>query len=709
MVHSLAPRISAHLSISEVQVQKTLNLISEGATIPFIARYRKEQTGSLDETQIAAIKDADENLQKLLKRKDSILKSIEEQGKLDLELKARISDCWDLAELEDLYLPYKSKRKTRAEIARQKGLEPLAGTIMKQGHGDPENLAWSFVKGSVESADDALAGARDIMAEWMNQRLSARAQLRRLFERDAQIQAKLVKSKEEEAQKFRDYFDFSDSLKRIPGHRLLAIRRGEKEGFLRVNIAPDEEGALDILDRIFRKANNAFADQVSLAAKDAYKRLIRPSLESEFAAASKQKADENAIVVFAENLKQLLLNPPLGPKRILAIDPGFRTGCKVVCLDEQGSLLHNDTIYPHPPQKETSRAAAKIAQLAEAYKIEAIAIGNGTAGRETEEFISKRVRFKYPLEAYVVNEAGASIYSASKIAREEFPTYDVTVRGSVSIGRRLMDPLAELVKIDPKSIGVGQYQHDVDQSQLKASLDRIVEQVVNAVGVNLNTSSKHLLEYVSGLGPALAERIVAYREEHGPFKNRKELLKVPKLGPKAFEQAAGFLRIPQAANPLDNSGVHPERYSVVETMAADLKKPLSELIGQKEILDRIDLNPYCKDDLGLPTLKDIISELAKHGRDPRGKARTFQFDPRIRSINDLKEGMILPGLVSNITNFGAFVDVGAKQDGLVHVSELANRFVRDPNEIVRLQQQVQVKVISIDTSRKRIQFSMKQV
>ncbi|MGB0979959.1 MAG: helix-hairpin-helix domain-containing protein, partial [Croceimicrobium sp.] len=544
---------------------------------------------------------------------------------------------------------------------------------------------------------------------WMNQRLSARAQLRRLFEREAQIQAKLVKTKEEEAQKFRDYFDFSDSLKRIPGHRLLAIRRGEKEGFLRVNIAPDEEGALDILDRIFRKANNAFADQVSLAAKDAYKRLIRPSLESEFAAASKQKADENAIVVFAENLKQLLLNPPLGPKRILAIDPGFRTGCKVVCLDEQGSLLHNDTIYPHPPQKETSRAAAKIAQLAEAYKIEAIAIGNGTAGRETEEFISKRVRFKYPLEAYVVNEAGASIYSASKIAREEFPTYDVTVRGSVSIGRRLMDPLAELVKIDPKSIGVGQYQHDVDQSQLKASLDRIVEQVVNAVGVNLNTSSKHLLEYVSGLGPALAERIVAYREEHGPFKNRKELLKVPKLGPKAFEQAAGFLRIPQAANPLDNSGVHPERYSVVETMAADLKKPLSELIGQKEILDRIDLNPYCKDDLGLPTLKDIISELAKHGRDPRGKARTFQFDPRIRSINDLKEGMILPGLVSNITNFGAFVDVGAKQDGLVHVSELANRFVRDPNEIVRLQQQVQVKVISIDTSRKRIQFSMKQV
>jgi len=701
--------IASKLSLAEKQVANTLSLFAEGATIPFIARYRKERTGSLDEIQIAAIKDAEEELQKLIQRKDYILKSIAEQGKLDEELKSQIEQSWDASELEDLYLPYKSKRKTKADVARKKGLQALAGTLMKQGAGDPEELAWSFVKGEVKSVEEALAGARDIMAEWMNERLSARAQLRRLFEREAYITAKVVKTKAEEAQKFRDYFDFSDSLRRIPGHRLLAIRRGEKEGFLRVSIAPDEERALEQLERIFVKGRNAAADQVALAVKDAYKRLIRPSLETEFATASKQKADEGAISVFAENLRQLLLNPPLGPKRILAIDPGFRTGCKVVCLDEQGSLLHNDTIYPHPPQRDGSKAAAKIAQLAEAYKIEAIAIGNGTAGRETEEFVSKKVRFKYPIEAYVVNEAGASIYSASKIAREEFPTYDVTVRGAVSIGRRLMDPLAELVKIDPKSIGVGQYQHDVDQAQLKAALDRVVEQVVNAVGVNLNTSSKHLLEYISGLGPKLAENIVLYREENGPFQSRKDLMKVPKLGPKAFEQAAGFLRIPEAKNPLDNSGVHPESYALVKRIAKDYKLEINELIGAKDLLQKIDLQKYVAGELGLPTLKDIMDELAKHGRDPRGKAKIFQFDARIRSISDLQEGMILPGMVTNITNFGAFVDVGAKQDGLVHVSELANKFVRDPNEVVRLQQQVQVKVISVDIPRKRIQFSMKQV
>ncbi len=701
--------IASKLSLAEKQVANTLALFSEGATIPFIARYRKERTGSLDEIQIAAIKDAEEELQKLIQRKDYILKSIAEQGKLDEELKSQIEQSWDASELEDLYLPYKSKRKTKADVARKKGLQPLAGILMKQGAGDAEEFALSFVKGEVESVEEALAGARDIMAEWMNERLSARAQLRRLFEREAYITAKVVKTKAEEAQKFRDYFDFSDSLRRIPGHRLLAIRRGEKEGFLRVSIAPDEERAVEQLERIFVKGRNASADQVALAVKDAYKRLIRPSLETEFAGASKQKADEGAISVFAENLRQLLLNPPLGPKRILAIDPGFRTGCKVVCLDEQGSLLHNDTIYPHPPQRDGSKAAAKIAQLAEAYKIEAIAIGNGTAGRETEEFVSKKVRFKYPIEAYVVNEAGASIYSASKIARAEFPTYDVTVRGAVSIGRRLMDPLAELVKIDPKSIGVGQYQHDVDQAQLKAALDRVVEQVVNTVGVNLNTSSKHLLEYISGLGPKLAENIVLYREENGPFQSRKDLMKVPKLGPKAFEQAAGFLRIPEAKNPLDNSGVHPESYSLVNRIAKDYKLEINELIGAKDLLQKIDLQKYVEGELGLPTLKDIMDELAKHGRDPRGKAKIFQFDSRIRSISDLQEGMILPGMVTNITNFGAFVDVGAKQDGLVHVSELANKFVRDPNEVVRLQQQVQVKVISVDIPRKRIQFSMKQV
>lgn len=696
------------LSLTEKQVANTLALLSEGATIPFIARYRKERTGSLDEVQIQEIKEQQANFEKVAARKASILESIKEQGKLSAELEAQIEACWDLNELEDLYLPYKQKRKTRASVAREKGLEPLAGMIMKQDARDPESLALSFVKGEVQDVEEALAGARDIMAEWMNERLSARNSLRRIFEREAQIQAKLIKGKEEEAEKYRDYFDFSEALRRIPAHRLLAIRRAEGEKLLRVGIAPEEDRALDSLARIFVKGRNACSEQVELALKDSYKRLMKPSIETEFAQASKLKADTEAIAVFAENLRQLLLSPPLGPKRILAIDPGFRTGCKVVCIDEQGSLLHNDTIYPHPPQRDIAKAAAKIAHLAEAYKIDAIAIGNGTAGRETEEFVSKKVRFKYPVQAFVVNEAGASIYSASSIARAEFPNYDVTVRGAVSIGRRLMDPLAELVKIDPKSIGVGQYQHDVDQNQLKAALDRVVEQVVNAVGVNLNTASKHLLEYVSGLGPKLAENIVVYREEHGAFKSRAALLKVPKLGPKAYEQAAGFLRIPEAENPLDNSGVHPESYAIVKQIAKDLKKPIPDLIGQKEILKDLDLKPYRTEEVGLPTLEDIKSELSKVGRDPRGAAKIFQFDPRIRSISDLQEGMILPGIVSNITNFGAFVDVGAKQDGLVHVSELADRFIRDPNEVVRLQEQVQVKVLSVDVPRKRVQLSLKQ-
>ncbi len=709
MLQNIAARIAGSLSLKEGQVQNTLQLFAEGATIPFIARYRKERTESLDELQIQQIQEKADYFEKLNQRKEHILKAIEDQGLLDDELKHKIENTWDLNGLEDLYLPFKPKRKTKASIARDLGLEPLAGSLMKQDHRDPEALAASFVKGKLTSVEDALSGARAIMAEWMNERLSARKSLRNFYARKAIIQSKLKKAKAEDAAQYRDYFDFQEPLNRIPSHRLLAIRRGEQEGFLRVKIAPEESEALAILERIFVKGNTAASEQVYLALKDSYKRLMQPSLETEFAAESKQKADESAIKVFAENLKQLLLSPPLGQKRILAIDPGYRTGCKVVCLDEQGGLLHNDTIYPHPPQRETGKAAAKIAHLAEAYKIEALAIGNGTAGRETEEFVSKKVRFKYPVQASVVSEAGASVYSASSVARAEFPNYDVTVRGAVSIGRRLMDPLAELVKIDPKSIGVGQYQHDVDQNALKAALGRVVEQVVNAVGVNLNTSSKHLLEYISGLGPKLAENIVNYREEHGPFKSRQDLLKVPKLGPKAFEQAAGFLRIPEAENPLDNSGVHPESYPVVEKMAKDLMRSVRDLIGKADLLSQLDLSNYTQKDLGLPTLKDIIQELAKHGRDPRGAAKGFQFDARVRSISDLQEGMILPGIVSNITNFGAFVDVGAKQDGLVHISELANKFVRDPNEVVHLQQQVKVKVISVDIPRKRIQFSMKQV
>ena len=708
MLNILSSLIATTLSLSHKQTLATLKLLDEGASIPFISRYRKELTGSLDEVQVQEIADTYKRLEELAKRKETILKTIDEQGKLNAELKAKIEECWLATDLEDLYLPYKQKRKTKADVARQKGLEPLAGTLMKQEIRDIEEFAWRFVKADIETTEDALNGARHIIAEWVNERAYARNMIRQLFSRQAVISSKLIKGKDEEGEKYRDYFEFSEALKRCPSHRLMAMRRGESEGVLKVSIGIEQETALQQLERIFIKANNEAAEQVKMAVKDAYKRLLSPSIDTEFKNSSKEKADEAAIKVFAENLRQLLLTAPLGPKRILAIDPGFRTGCKVVCLDEHGSLLHNETIYPHPPQSERPKAAAKVSNLIEAYQLEAIAIGNGTAGRETELFIQKNIRFKKDIQVYVVNEAGASVYSASKVAREEFPTYDVTVRGSVSIGRRLMDPLAELVKIEPKSIGVGQYQHDVDQNKLKDSLDQVVVSVVNQVGVNLNTASKHLLAYVSGLGPKLAENIIEYRNTHGAFNNRKQLKKVSGLGPKAYEQAAGFLRIPNADNPLDNSAVHPESYTLVEKMAKDLKKPVSELIGATQLLDKIDLNEYINNKIGLPTLKDIVSELSKYGRDVRGKTTRFSFDPNIRKIEDLKVGMILQGMVSNITNFGAFVDIGVKQDGLVHVSQMADRFISDPNEIVRLQQVVRVKVTDIDIARKRIQLSMKE-
>ncbi len=709
MSASLIPHISKNLNITAHQVQNTVSLLGEGATVPFISRYRKEATGSLDEVQIDNIQQELKKLEEIEKRRQNILESISSQDLLTPELEAKLKASWNLTELEDLYLPYKPKRKTRASVAREKGLEPLAGTLMKQDISDVEGFAQRFVKGEVESVEDALAGARDIMAEWMNESAYARTTIRRLFSRSAEISSKLVKGKEEEAAKYRDYFEFSEPLKRCPSHRMLAIRRAEAEGLLRVHILPDEEEALAALHKIFVKGRNEASEQVELAVKDCYKRLLSSSIETEFKNSSKENADVEAIAVFAENLRQLLMAPPLGPKRVLAIDPGFRTGCKVVALDEQGGLLTNENIYPHPPQSESGQAAAKISRLIETYKLEAIAIGNGTAGRETEDFIQRKLRLPQGVEVYVVNEAGASIYSASKVAREEFPTYDVTVRGAVSIGRRLMDPLAELVKIDPKSIGVGQYQHDVDQNKLKDSLDKVVESTVNQVGVNLNTASKHLLTYVSGLGPKLAENIVKHRDENGAFSSRNQLKKVSGLGPKAFEQSAGFLRIADGDNPLDNSAVHPESYAIVEKMAKDLNRQVSSLIGATKKLEEMDLSRYVTDDVGIPTLKDIISELGKIGRDPRGKTEVFSFDPNIRKMEDLREGMILPGLVSNITKFGAFVDIGVKQDGLVHISQLADRFVSDPNEIVRLQQQVTVKVMEVDIPRKRIQLSMKEV
>lgn len=698
--------IASALDIRESQIAKTLELLDGGATIPFISRYRKEVTGNLDEVQIAGIKDQYDKLKELIKRKETILSTIEEQGKLTDELKKRIEDSWNSSEIEDIYLPYKPKRQTRAEIARKKGLEGLAKLIMAQQNIHVDDKASSFVKGEVKDTKEAITGACDIIAEWVNENEYARNSMRNLFQREAVITAKVVKGKEEEGDKYRDYFDFSERLSRCSSHRLLAIRRGESEGFLRVNIAPEEDLALERLEKQFVKGDNEAADYVYDAVKDAYKRLLKPSIETEFATLSKEKADEQAIHVFAENLRQLLLAPPLGQYRVLGVDPGYRTGCKLVCLDAQGNLLHNETIYPHAPQNEYTKAASKVSKLVTTYNIDAIAIGNGTASRETEKFITN-IRYEKEVKVFVVSENGASIYSASKIARDEFPQYDVTVRGAVSIGRRLMDPLAELVKIDPKSIGVGQYQHDVDQSKLKKSLDYVVESCVNQVGVNVNTASQHLLTYVSGLGATLAQNIVKYRAENGPFESRKALLKVPRMGEKAFEQSAGFLRIDNADNPLDNSAVHPESYHVVEKMAKDLKCSVKELIENKELKKSLDLNKYVTDTVGLPTLNDIIEELEKPGRDPRKAIKVFKFDQNIRTIDDLREGMVLPGIVTNITNFGCFVDVGIKENGLVHISELADKFVSDPNEVVSLHQHVEVKVLSVDMARKRVALSMK--
>ncbi len=701
-------RIAGLLNLSQVQVKSTIELLEDGATVPFISRYRKERTGSLDEVQIGQIKEEKGRMEELLKRKDAILKTIEEQGELTSELKARIENCFDTTELEDIYLPYKPKRKTKATIAREKGLEPLAKIIMKQEERDLESRSFSFVKGEVDTVDDALSGARDIIAEWINENEKARHMVRRAFEIGASVKSKLVKNKETEGEKYRDYFEWDEPLKRCPSHRLLAMRRGENEGFLRLSITPDETDILDRLNRFFVRSKNACSDQVSLAVKDSYKRLLSPAIETEFANASKLKADKEAIQVFAENMRQLLLAAPLGQKRVLAIDPGYRSGCKLVCLDAQGNLLHNENIYPHKPQEETKQAARKITSLVGAYQIEAIAIGNGTASRETEHFI-KKLRYDRDVKVFVVSEDGASIYSASKVARDEFPQYDVTVRGAVSIGRRLMDPLAELVKIDPKSIGVGQYQHDVDQKLLKESLDAVVESAVNMVGVNVNTASKHLLTYISGLGPQLAQNLVDYRKENGAFASRKELMKVPRMGAKAFEQAAGFLRIPDAKSPLDNSAVHPESYHVVENIVKDLKCSVAELMASNDLQSQIQLEKYVDDKTGLPTLKDIKSELLKPGRDPRRGIKVFEFAEGIYKMEDLHIGMELPGIVTNITKFGAFVDVGVKQDGLVHISQLADRFISDPNDIVKLHQHVKVKVTEVDIPRKRIQLSMKDL
>lgn len=701
--------ISDALKLPEHRVQNTLKLLLDGATIPFISRYRKEATGGMDEVQISEINARYEKLCELAKRKETILSTIGELGKLTPELSKRIADCWEGTELEDIYLPYKPKRKTRAEIARQKGLEPLAVLLLMQRENNLAAKARAFVKGDVKDEEDALKGARDIIAEQVNEDERARNQIRRQFERQGVITAKVVKGKEgdEAAAKYRDYFDFSEPLKRCTSHRLLAIRRGEKEGILKVSITPaDETECGERLERLFVKTNNECAHQVAEAVNDAYKRLLKPSIETEYAAISKEKADDEAIRVFAGNLRQLLLAPPLGQKRVMGIDPGFRTGCKVVCLDAQGALLHNEAIYPHPPKSEYKQAARKLTQLVEQYKIEAIAIGNGTASRETEQFVTSQ-RYDREIQVFVVSEDGASIYSASKTAREEFPDYDVTVRGAVSIGRRLIDPLAELVKIDPKSIGVGQYQHDVDQSKLKASLDQTVESCVNLVGVNVNTASKHLLTYVSGLGAALAQNIVDYRTENGAFRSRRELLKVPRMGAKAFEQCAGFLRIPGAENPLDNSAVHPESYSVVERMAKDLGCSVTDLIKDKELRSRIKIENYITDSVGLPTLTDIMQELDKPGRDPRRKIEMFEFDKNVRTLDDLQEGMELPGIVTNITNFGCFVDIGIKENGLVHVSQLADRFISDPSIVVSIHQHVRVRVMSIDRERKRIQLTMK--
>jgi uncharacterized protein len=700
--------ITKNLNLERRNVSNTLKLLDEGATIPFISRYRKEMTGSMDEETIGLVKDEYKRLQDLDKRRETILKSIEEQGKLTDELKLKIEQAQISTELEDLYLPYKPKKKTRATVAKEKGLEPLAAIIMKQQEYDIIKRAEQFLNDDVETVEEALQGGRDIIAEWVSENNRARNAIRRLFSYDAIIFSKLVKGKDEEAAKYSDYFEFSEPLKKCPSHRMLAMRRGEDEGFLKLTIEPDVEKAIEILEEQFVKGYLDVSEQVRIAIKDSYKRLLAPSIETEFRGGAKAAADEVAIGVFSKNLRQLLMLPPLGNKRILALDPGYRTGCKVVCIDGHGNLLHNSTIYPHPPQNEKSQAKHKISTLVEQYKIQAISIGNGTASRETESFI-KSIRFNSEIQVFVVSEAGASVYSASKVAREEFPEYDVTVRGAVSIGRRLMDPLAELVKIDPKSIGVGQYQHDVDQGKLKESLDKVVESCVNAVGVELNTASKHLLTYVSGLGPQLAQNIVDFRKEKGAFSSRADLKEVPRLGPKAFEQAAGFLRIRNAKNPLDNSAVHPESYKIVNRMAKDHSVSVDELIKNDELRKKVALQNYVDKNVGMPTLTDIMSELKKPGRDPRSGIKVFEFADGIHKLEDVKPGMTLPGIVTNITNFGAFVDIGVKQDGLVHISQLADRFISDPNEIVHLHQHVKVKVLEIDIARKRIQLTMKDL
>lgn len=705
-MQAISSLISKSLNLSNKNVSNTIKLLNEGATIPFISRYRKEVTGGLDEVEIANIKELNDKYIELEKRKEFIIKSISEQEKLTVELENKIIDCWDSTQLEDIYLPFKPKRQTRAEIARKKGLEDLAKWLMDQKIGSVEAKASEFIKGDVDDVNEALKGARDIIAELVNEDTEARNKVRKIFSREAVISSKVVKGKEEEAEKYKDYFDFTSALSKCPSHRLLAIRRAEAEGFLRVLISVDDKRSLDQLVPMYTKNDTEAANHVEEAVIDAYKRLLKPSIETEFANLSKEVADESAIKVFAENLRQLLLAPPLGQQRILGVDPGYRSGCKLVCLNEQGNLLHNETIYPHPPQNESSKAASKVTMLVSAYKIDAIAIGNGTASRETERFITN-IRYDREVKVFVVSENGASVYSASKIAREEFPEYDVTVRGAVSIGRRLSDPLAELVKIDAKSIGVGQYQHDVDQTKLKRSLDQTVESCVNLVGVNVNTASKQLLTYVSGLGESLAQKIVDYRSENGAFSSRKELTKVPRLGSKAFEQAAGFLRIPSADNPLDNSAVHPESYYIVEKMAKDLNTSIKELIGNKELIEKIDIQRYKTDAVGTETLNDILQELEKPGRDPRSKVQVLEFDSSIRTINDVKEGIILNGIVTNITNFGCFVDFGIKENGLVHISEMADRFISNPAEVVSLHQHVKVKVLSVDMDRKRIQLSLR--
>lgn len=709
--------ISAELSLPESKVGNTLQLLAEGCTIPFISRYRKELTGGMDEVQIAAISDMNDKLSEIAKRKETIIKTITEQGKMTDVLHERIEKCWNATELEDIYLPYKPKRRTKAQIAREQGLEPLSTIILMQREQNPIQAAKRFVKGDVATVEAAIKGAQDIIAETVNEDERSRNQVRGMFRREAMITSKVVKAKadSEEAAKYSDYFDFSEPLKRCSSHRLLAMRRGESEGILRVSISADDDECTERLKRLFVKGAGPCGRLVGEAVADGYKRLLKPSIETEFAALSKEKADDEAINVFTENLRQLLLSAPLGQKRVMGVDPGFRTGCKVVCLDAQGNLLHHEAIFPNPPVSKQVQAETQVREMLSRYAIEAIAIGNGTASRETKDFIDRIVKAgavgqnpnEKPVKVFVVSEDGASVYSASKVARDEFPDKDVTVRGAVSIGRRLMDPLAELVKIDPKSIGVGQYQHDVDQTKLKKSLDQTVERCVNTVGVNLNTASQHLLTYVSGLGPTLAKNIVEYRREHGAFTSRAQLKKVPRLGPSAFEQCAGFLRIPDAKNPLDNSAVHPESYKIVEQMAKDNGCSVTELIGSEAKRKAVNINRYITPEVGLPTLKDIMAELEKPGRDPREQIEEFEFAANITSIDHLSEGMILPGIVTNITNFGAFVDIGVHNDGLVHISQMADCYVSDPTQIVRLHQHVKVRVAEIDRKRNRISLSMR--